>query len=92
MLSSLNVDGDAVSESDSYTFENVTSNHTITATFEEIPENTLRLIDKNTILQVAKYGMDTVSITNTSDTFNGWSSKGTELDRKSTRLNSSHQV
>ena len=34
MLSSLIIDDEHVSESDSYTFENVTSNHAITAIFE----------------------------------------------------------
>ena len=80
VLSSLIVDGEPVPATESLPFENVTSNHEISATFEALTENKLKILDNYTILQTVKMGMDEITLSNTSDTFNEWDGKGIEIE------------
>ena len=49
VLSELKIDGNAVTTASSYTFENVTSNHTITATFSRISYTISYNLDGGTV-------------------------------------------
>ena len=68
VISSLIVDDEPVPATDSYPFENVTENHEISATFEVLTENKLRILDKYSMLQTLKMGMDEIALSSTTDT------------------------
>ena len=79
MLSELIVDGNAVTTASSYTFENVTSNHTITATFNPLVDNIISVKNNDTIIQTIKKQLDTITLSTTNTNFNEWTSNGLTL-------------
>ena len=81
MLSELKIDGNAVTTASSYTFENVTSNHTITATFSRISYTISYNLDGGTVAgNPTNYTVeDAVTLVNpTKDGYNftGWTGTG----------------
>ena len=81
VLSELKIDGNAVTTASSYTFENVTSNHTITATFSRISYTISYNLDGGTVSgNPTSYTVeDAVTLVNpTKDGYNftGWTGTG----------------
>ena len=81
VLSELKIDGNAVTTASSYTFENVTSNHTITATFSPISYTISYNLDGGTVSgnptsYTIEDAMTLVNPTKDGYNFTGWTGTG----------------